>query len=328
MAPRNYRCGLQLIIAFALLLAPLCKATPRKLVLLPTPPLVLSYHKGPLLTGTSPLNLYFLWYGAFSPAQQQILFDFASSFSPSPSIPSPSVSSWWATASSYTDLSHSHVSSSISLAAHASVQAPPPSPAAASFSLLRRVDIASVLLHSLQQGQLPLDEGGVYFVFTAADIAVEGMCTSSCGFHEHLQLGTPGRKIVYAWVGNSAKQCPGECAWPFALPEYGPKGAVPLVPPNGDVGLEGMVMNMATLLAGAATNPFGNGYFQGPSTAPLEAVSACTGIFGPNAYPGFPGSLLTNPLSGASLNTHGANGRSFLLPSIWNPSSQTCSPPT
>ncbi|KAL4281759.1 hypothetical protein GQ457_03G033460 [Hibiscus cannabinus] len=54
----------------------------------------------------------------------------------------------------------------------------------------------------------------------------------------------------------------------------------PLVAPNGDVGVEGMVINLATVLAGTVINPFNNGYFEGA----LEAVSACTAIFGEGAY--------------------------------------------
>lgn len=192
-------------------------------------------------------------------------------------------------------------------------------------------------------------------MLTGEEVAVEGMCMSVCGFHDHLQVNTTLRqhfqgphknrdlhvqvkieggdkkrtsKVAFAWVGNSQRQCLGQCAWPFALPDYGPQGMAPLMPPNGDVGMDGMVINVATLLVGVATNPFGAGYFQGPPTEPLEAASACTGIFGSGAYPGYPGTLLTNPTSGASFNAHGANGRTFLLPSIWNPNSQTCLPPS
>ncbi|KAJ6709515.1 PROTEIN EXORDIUM-LIKE 5 [Salix koriyanagi] len=81
-------------------------------------------------------------------------------------------------------------------------------------------------------------------------------------------------KFAYIWAGNSETQCPGQCAWPFHQPIYGPQSP-PLVAPNNDVGLDGMIINLASLLAGTATNPYGNGYFQGPKEAPLEAASAC-----------------------------------------------------
>ncbi|KAH7295975.1 hypothetical protein KP509_26G001700 [Ceratopteris richardii] len=131
--------------------------------------------------------------------------------------------------------------------------------------------------------------------------------------------------LPYAWVGNAAKQCAGQCAWPFAIADFGPQDP-PLKPPNGDVGMDGMIINVATIIAGAATNPFGTGYFQGDASDPLEAVSACTGIFGKGAFPGYPGELLTHSPTGASFNAHGVNGRRFLIPAMWNPSSLNCVP--
>ncbi|KAI3820277.1 hypothetical protein L1987_07821 [Smallanthus sonchifolius] len=92
---------------------------------------------------------------------------------------------------------------------------------------------------------------------------------------------------------------------------YGPQGA-PLVAPNDDVGLDGMVINLASLVAGAATNPFGDGYYQGDASAPLEAASVCLGVYGKGAYPGYPGDLLVDPTTGASYNAHGTNGRKYL----------------
>lgn len=59
-----------------------------------------------------------------------------------------------------------------------------------------------------------------------------------------------------------------------------------LVAPNG-IGADGMVINIATILAGTASNPFKTGYFEGDALAPLEAITACLGIFGAGVYPGF-----------------------------------------
>ncbi|KAJ9673872.1 hypothetical protein PVL29_023431 [Vitis rotundifolia] len=74
-----------------------------------------------------------------------------------------------------------------------------------------------------------------------------------------------------------------------------------------------------------ATNPFGNGYFQGPAEAPLEAASACPGVYGKGAYPGYAGELLVDSVTGASFNAHGANGRKYLLPALYDPSTSSCS---
>ncbi|KAE8692040.1 hypothetical protein F3Y22_tig00110863pilonHSYRG00092 [Hibiscus syriacus] len=129
-------------------------------------------------------------------------------------------------------------------------------------------------------------------------------------------------QVVFAHVGDPTVQCHGLCAWPYALPAYGPPGQA-LVAPNG-IGTDGMIINIATLLAGAASNPFKTGYFQGDALAPLEAVAACPGIFGSGAYPGYPGALLVNKMSKASYNAYGANGRQFILPAIWDLISLNC----
>lgn len=162
--------------------------------------------------------------------------------------------------------------------------------------------------------------GGVALVLTAEDVTVEGFCMSNCGFH-----GSDSKTTSpFIWVGNSASQCPGECAWPFHQPIYGPQ-TPPLLPPNADVGLDGMIVNIATLLAGTATNPFGNGYFLGSPEAPLEAATACTGVYGKGAYPGYAGELLRDESSGASYNAAGVGNRKYLLPALFDPSTSRCS---
>jgi hypothetical protein len=57
------------------------------------------------------------------------------------------------------------------------------------------------------------------------------------------------------------------------------------VPPNGDVGVDGMVISLAALLAGTATNPYGDGYYQGEAGTGLESATACVGIFGTSVLP-------------------------------------------
>ncbi|KAJ6335507.1 hypothetical protein OIU78_012188 [Salix suchowensis] len=160
---------------------------------------------------------------------------------------------------------------------------------------------------------------------------VEGFCLNKCGTHGSALGSKSGNiksrnsRFAYIWVGNSETQCPGYCAWPFHQPTYGPQSP-PLVAPNNDVGLDGMVINLASLLAGTATNPFGNGYFQGPKEAPLEAASACPGVYGKGAYPGYAGDLLVDSTTGASYNAHGNNGRKYLVPALYDPSTSACSP--
>ncbi|KAF2291567.1 hypothetical protein GH714_025687 [Hevea brasiliensis] len=163
--------------------------------------------------------------------------------------------------------------------------------------------------------------GGLTLVLTAKDVAVEGFCMSNCGFHgSYTKHDSP-----FIWVGNSETQCPGQCAWPFRQPIYGPQ-TTPLGAPNGDVGVDGMVINIAGILACTVTNPFGSGYYVESGGIPLEAASACTGVYGKGAYPGYAGELLVDSSTGASYNAVGVHGRKYLLPALFDPSISECSP--
>uniref|UniRef100_A0A0D6QTU8 Phosphate-induced protein 1 n=1 Tax=Araucaria cunninghamii TaxID=56994 RepID=A0A0D6QTU8_ARACU len=291
----------------------------RKLsALVPSAPLVLQYHRGPLLTGPSGINIYFLWYGRFSPSQKAIVSDFVSSLGATTPT-QPSVSSWWATTQRYTDSAKQSVSRLVKIGGQASD---------ALYSLgknLKRSHVTLLVKGALAKRLFPSDARGIYIVLTADDVYVERFCMNSCGFHDSVRL-SKSERVLFGWVGNSGVQCPGQCAWPYATPLYGPPAA-PLIPPNGDVGVDGMIINIATILAGTATNPFNSGYYQGSALAPQEAVTACSGIFGKGAYPGYPGELLTDKKSKAKYNAYGINNREFLLPAIWEPSQLACRTP-
>ncbi|XP_057466185.1 protein EXORDIUM-like 2 [Actinidia eriantha] len=263
-------------------------------------PLVLKYHNGALLKGKITVNL--IWYGQFTPAQRSIIVDFIQSLSSAASA-LPSAASWWRTTAKYKGGAATLVVGKQVLVENYSLG-----------KSLKNVHIAAL---ASKGGLL----NAVNIVLTAKDVVVDGFCMSRCGTHG----STPGKnRVPYAWVGNSETQCPGQCAWPFHQPIYGPQ-TPPLVAPNGDVGVDGMVINLATVLAGAVTNPFNNGYFQGPAVAPLEAVSACPGMFGSGSYPGYPGQVLVDKVTGASYNAHGVNGRKYLLPAMWDPQTSACS---
>ncbi|KAM7516843.1 hypothetical protein LguiA_006426 [Lonicera macranthoides] len=235
---------------------------------------------------TSKISINLIWYGNFKPSQRAIISDFVTSISSSrPS--QPSVTTWWKTTEKY-------------------------------YHLFRSNKPASSLYLSV--GNQILDDK--YSL-------VDGFCSSRCGTHGSLaskSFHVKGKnyKFAYIWVGNSETQCPSYCAWPFHQPIYGPQGP-PLVAPNNDMGVDGMVMNLASLLARTVTNPFGNGFYQGLASAPLKTALACPGIYGKGAYPGYAGNLLKDPATGASYNAHGANGRKYLVPALYDPSTSSCS---
>ncbi|THF96097.1 hypothetical protein TEA_009882 [Camellia sinensis var. sinensis] len=318
-------------------------------------PILFEYHNGPLLTGKISINL--IWYGNFKPSQRAIVSDFVTSLSSNPSNNQPSVATWWKTTDKYYQMPNSkNKASYLSLSAGKQILDE-------NYSLGKSLTQNQVVELASKGDQM----NAVNVVLTASDVTVDGFCSSRCGTHgssKATQIKGKNYKFAYIWVGNSETQCPGQCAWPFHQPIYGPQSP-PLVAPNNDVGLDGMVTNLASLLAGTATNPFGNGYYQGPASAPLEAASACPGVYGNGAYPGYAGDLLVDPTTGASYNAHdnvideaasacpgvygngaypgyagdllvdpttgasynahGDNGRKYLLPALYDPATSSCS---
>ncbi|KAK3128749.1 hypothetical protein QOZ80_6BG0465860 [Eleusine coracana subsp. coracana] len=297
--------------------------TSRKLMFLVQPqPNLLTYHNGAVLGGDIPVSV--LWYGRFTPAQKAIVTDFLLSLSAAPreSGPAPSVSQWWGR------INHLYLAKAAALSKNGQGAAPHKNARVLlagqvsdeGCSLGKHLKLSQLLTLAARARQPAKSPGGVALVLTADDVAVEGFCMTRCGLH----ASDPRTRAAYAWVGNPARQCPGKCAWPFHQPPYGPQ-TPPLVAPNGDVGMDGVVINVATVLAGAVTNPFGDGFYQGDRAAPLEAASACPGVYGKGAYPGYAGELLVDKATGASYNAHGAHGRKYLLPALFDPDTSTCS---
>ncbi|KAK6938140.1 Protein EXORDIUM-like [Dillenia turbinata] len=272
---------------------------------------LLQYHKGPLLSGKISVNL--IWYGNFKPSQRAIISDFFTSLS-NPASTQPSVATWWRTIENYYLLANAKRPLSLTLANEILDEAYP----------LGKKLTNKQIVQLASKGQ---QKNAINVVLTATDVTVDGFCSSRCGTHGSdigTQSGGKRSRFAYIWVGNSETQCPGYCAWPFHQPVYGPQNP-PLVAPNNDVGVDGMVTNLASLLAGTVTNPFGNAFFQGEPEAPLEASSACPGVYGKGAYPGYAGDLLVDPTTGASYNAHGVNGRKYLVPAIYDPKTAICS---
>ncbi|KAG2654161.1 protein PHOSPHATE-INDUCED 1 homolog [Panicum virgatum] len=296
------------LLAFALLFQA-CLAGRRLTALVQEPAITMKYHKGALLSGRIAVN--FIWYGNFSAPQRAVITDFVSSLSAAPAAgqPEPSVATWFRTARKYYANSKArfpalHVGSHV---------------LDASYSLGKRLSDGDLLKLAAKGSS----SRAINVVLTAVDVAVDGFCMSRCGTHGASRRSRSGR-FAYVWVGNPATQCPGQCAWPFHQPVYGAQAA-PLTPPNGDVGADGMVISLASMIVGTVTNPFGNGFYQeGSADAPLEAATACAGVYGKGAYPGYAGSLLVDQASGASFNANGAHGRKYLVPALVDPDTSSC----
>ncbi|BAT72637.1 hypothetical protein VIGAN_01006000 [Vigna angularis var. angularis] len=111
---------------------------------------------------------------------------------------------------------------------------------------------------------------GLYLLLTADDVSAL-LCLGS----------TISRfRRWFAWVGNSAKLCPGQCAYPFAMPAYIPNQK-PFKSPNGDVGVDGMISVIGYGMAELASNPLASAWYAGQDPSfPVEIADLCEGIYG------------------------------------------------
>jgi hypothetical protein len=272
-------------------------------------PEALMYHGGPVLHGDIPVSI--VWYGAFTPQQKAIVVDFVESLTSKPAASTPSVAQWWSTL-------HKAYLSNVTAGGGGDTRVLLDSEIAdEKYSVGKVLTLAQV---SQLAARARLRKGGLVLVLTDEDVVVEGFCSMRCGQH-----GADARAgWAYLWTGDAASQCPGQCAWPFAKPSYGPQDK-PLGAPNGDVGVDGMVVTLACMFAGAATNPFRDAYYQGEKDAALEACTACAGVFGSGSFPGYAGNVLVDKENGGSYNAVGAGGHKYLLPAIYDPAKARCS---
>ncbi|CAI9777945.1 unnamed protein product [Fraxinus pennsylvanica] len=227
MASNNlYNKILFFLLVISIILPKFSSATPRILALVKKEPPVLKHHEGTLLKGNVNVNL--IWYGKFTSTQRSTILEFSQSLSHKHHRGSPplSVASWWSTIAKYKGgLCIINVGNQVF---------------DQSYSLGKSLkDAQIVALASIASGHV----NGVNVVLMAFDVAVEDFCMNMCGSHGYIR-GKSRKKYAYAWVGNSAIQCPGQCAWPFQKPIVGPQKTL-LVAPNGDVRVDGMVINLA-----------------------------------------------------------------------------------
>ncbi|GAB2291670.1 Protein EXORDIUM-like 5 [Dionaea muscipula] len=286
----------------------------------------LRYHMGPVLS-SSPINAYIIWYGLWYPQQQHIIKDFLLSISPASSSVSaraavPTVSEWWKTASLYTDQTGANVSRNLIIAGEYSDRR------YSQGSHLTRLSIQQVIANAVRSAPFPVDhKNGIYLILTSVDVTMQDFCRAVCGFHYFTFPSLVGYTLPYAWVGNSGRQCPEVCAYPFAVPGYmAGSGTSALSPPNGDVGVDGMISVIAHELAELSSNPLINAWYAGEDpTAPTEIADLCEGLYGTGGGGGYIGQVMKDRV-GRSFNMYGKY-RKFLVQWIWNPILKACAGP-
>ncbi|KAF3433122.1 hypothetical protein FNV43_RR24224 [Rhamnella rubrinervis] len=270
----------------------------------------LKYHMGPVLTAN--ITVHTIWYGTWQREQKKIIREFISSISADHSR-HPSVSEWWKTVRLYTDQTGANISRTVRIGSEKNDRF------YSHGKTLTRLSIQSVIKSAVTAKTKPLPispQSGLYLLLTSDDVYVQDFCRQVCGFHYFTFPSIVGYTLPYAWVGNSAKLCPGMCAYPFAVPNYIP-GLKALKSPNGDVGVDGMISVIGHEIAELASNPLVNAWYAGQDPSfPVEIADLCEGIYGTGGGGSYTGQLLDGR-DGATYNLNGIRRR-FLVQWIWN----------
>ena len=284
----------------------------------------LRYHMGPVLS--SPINIYLIWYGKWPVSQKLIIKDFLLSISSANrgrGAPSPSVADWWGTVALYTDQTGANISRTVVIGGEYSDLK------YSQGNQLSRLSVQQVIANAVRSAPFPVDHRkGIYLILTSQDVTMQDFCRAVCGFHYFTFPSMVGYTLPYAWVGNSGKQCPEVCAYPFAIPGYmAGSGNSALLPPNNDVGVDGMISVIAHELAELSSNPLINAWYAGEDpTAPTEIGDLCEGLYGTGGGGGFIGQVLKDK-QGRTFNLNGQKGRKFLVQWIWSPVLKACAGP-
>jgi hypothetical protein len=208
----------------------------------------ITYHNGPVMTATTGINLYYVWYGAWSGSDQTIITDFGRALGGSP---------WYGINTTYTDAAKKPVVNKVTLAGQATAPF-------TKGSALSDAQIQSIVSETIGSGALPADANGVYVVLTAAGVtATSGFLTKYCGWHTHASMAA--KDIKFSFVGDPTGASLANCAAQTASS------------PNGSPGVDALISVLAHEIVEAATDPDLNAWFD---RSGAENADKCAWTFG------------------------------------------------
>lgn len=206
------------------------------------------YHGGPIITGT--VNVYLIWYGNWTGnTAPSILTNLMTNIGGSP---------YFNTNTTYYNSNQAHVSNSVFLNGQSSDNY-------SQGTSLNDSKIETIVSDAISQDKLPLDDNGVYFVITSADVnETSGFCTEYCGWHTYGYIG--GKTLKYAFIGDG-DFCPdlGSCEQQQNSP-------------NGNPAADGMASVMAHELEEATTDPMLDAWYDKDTSG--ECADKCAWSFG------------------------------------------------
>jgi hypothetical protein len=250
----------------------------------------IEYHGGPVMQG--PHNVYFIWYGNFSGnTALTILPDLINGFGGS---------RYFNTNTTYGDTT-GDIANTVTLDGQIFDNY-------SQGTALNDTNLPNILLLPFNNGRLPVDPNGIYFILTSPDVTetsgtTGGFCKTFCGFHTFRTFtnGITSTDIKAAFVGDPATQCP-------ARPGQAGCSAQALSP-NGNEGADAMANVIAHELNETVTDPKINAWFHIDGTG--EVGDLCnTSSFATTFGPTF------TSLNGARANVV-LSGRQYLLQSNW-----------
>jgi hypothetical protein len=211
----------------------------------------INYHGGPVMKGTP--NVYVIWYGNWNGtgsntgATRTAIEHFLSTIGGS--------------ALELVNSTYGDNSGNVTGAVHFGG-----STIVSSSTNLSDSSLQTTVSNALNNGSLPRDSNGVYFVLSSSNInETSGFCTQYCGFHTRATLG--GVDIKYSFVGN-VDRCPSGCE----IQSTGPNS-----PASGVGGIDGMANVISHELEEAISDPDLNAWFD---TSGQENADKCNFNFG------------------------------------------------
>jgi hypothetical protein len=205
------------------------------------------YHGGPVMTASSGVNVYVIWYGNWSGnTGTTIVPDFLNNLGGSP---------YFGINTTYYDSANVHITNQVNLMGQTNDNY-------SQGTKLSDAKIKTIVSHAISTGGLPADSKGVYFVLTSKDVnETSGFCSQYCGWHTHGSIS--GIDAKYAFVGD-ASRCISSCA-------------AQSTSPNGNPGVDGMISVIAHELEEAATDPDLNAWYFSSGN---ENADQCAWTFG------------------------------------------------
>lgn len=206
----------------------------------------INYNNGPVMTASTGVNAYVIWYGTWTTTQKSIVSDFFSNVGGSP---------YYNINTTYFDKSGAKIANKVTLAGQTD------DAYSVGSSNLSDANILTITSNAINNGKLAKDTNGVYFVLTSSDVTKSGFLTSYCGWHTYASIG--GSNIKYSFVGNPGTSS--ACAAQTASS------------PNGDVGVDAAISVIAHELVEAATDPNLNAWYDSRG---YENADKCAWTFG------------------------------------------------